>query len=143
MVPSTLHQCFKYVDSSLTVRRQFADKKPFQVVGVYYSDAALYEEGNQPSKGDSPRELEEDAADESQRGILQIIDGQIELINGARSSSPAIEGGAGRKRVRGGPPTQQVEPRKARRNMIYLYNMVKAEETTLSEESEREPPTED
>ncbi|XXG83185.1 hypothetical protein AAC387_Pa10g0994 [Persea americana] len=45
VIPFTLHQRFKYVDSNLTVRRQFADRKPFQRVGVYCSDTALYEEG--------------------------------------------------------------------------------------------------
>ncbi|XXG47193.1 hypothetical protein AAC387_Pa02g1873 [Persea americana] len=44
VISSMLHQCFKYVDSNLTVRRQFANRKPFHGEGVYCLDAALYKE---------------------------------------------------------------------------------------------------
>ncbi|XXG82944.1 hypothetical protein AAC387_Pa10g0816 [Persea americana] len=44
VIPSMLHQCFKYVDSTVTVRRQFTDWKPFHGEGIYCSDVALYEE---------------------------------------------------------------------------------------------------
>lgn len=73
VVPSILHQCFKYVDNSLTVWRHFADWKPFQRVGFYCSDATLYEEGEQLSKGDPPRELEEDALDEGSYKLSRDI----------------------------------------------------------------------
>ena len=73
MVPSTLHQCFKYVDSNLTVRRQFANKKLFHEVGVYCSDVALYEEEEQ--RLDTPlKEQAKGVANGSRKDILQIIE---------------------------------------------------------------------
>ncbi|KAJ8644039.1 hypothetical protein MRB53_005787 [Persea americana] len=41
-----LHLCFKYVDSNPTVRRQFADRTPFQGVGVYCSARHFTKKGN-------------------------------------------------------------------------------------------------
>lgn len=109
-------------------------------MGIYCSDAALYEEREQLSKGDHPKELDEDAAVLSQEGILQIIEGQIELISGTGSSPFVAEGCAGRKRVRGGPTMQQAGPKNERKNVIYRFNMVKMEETIPLQEMEREPP---
>ncbi|KAJ8644366.1 hypothetical protein MRB53_006114 [Persea americana] len=90
VVPSTLHQCFKYTDSNLTVRRQFVDKKPIQGARVYCSDAALYEEEEQ--RLDTPlKQQETGVANGSRRDILQIIEKQFELINGVETSSLAAE----------------------------------------------------
>ncbi|KAJ6813849.1 uncharacterized protein M6B38_141430 [Iris pallida] len=45
IVPSTLHQCFKYVNRHGLVRTEFADIVPFKGVESYYSsEACLYEE---------------------------------------------------------------------------------------------------
>ncbi|KAJ6821645.1 uncharacterized protein M6B38_391245 [Iris pallida] len=43
IVPSTLHQCFKYVDKHGFVRTEFADIDPFKGVESYYSVSCLYE----------------------------------------------------------------------------------------------------
>ncbi|XXG85939.1 hypothetical protein AAC387_Pa11g0934 [Persea americana] len=80
VILSTLCQCFKYIDSSLTVRMQFANRKPFQGVGVYCSNTTLYKEGERLPIT-PPKRPEEDAIDESQRGMLQIIERQIKFIN--------------------------------------------------------------
>ncbi|XXG88450.1 hypothetical protein AAC387_Pa12g0658 [Persea americana] len=80
VISSMLHQCLKYVDSNLPFQRQFADQKPFHGEGVYCSNATLYEEGGRPPA--SPQEeSEEDLINKLQKGILQIIEGQIQLIN--------------------------------------------------------------
>lgn len=44
IVPSTLHQCFKYVDKNGEVQRLFAERKPKEGKGVeaYCSDAKMY-----------------------------------------------------------------------------------------------------
>ena len=44
IVPSTLHQCFKYIDDDGKVHRVFADEKPSKGKEVYFTDAAMYEE---------------------------------------------------------------------------------------------------
>ncbi|KAJ6850645.1 uncharacterized protein M6B38_263985 [Iris pallida] len=43
IVPSTLPQCFKYVDKHGFVKTEFADIDPFKGVESYYSDSCLYE----------------------------------------------------------------------------------------------------
>ncbi|KAJ6801139.1 uncharacterized protein M6B38_199910 [Iris pallida] len=43
IVPSTLYQCFKYVDKHGFVKIEFADIDPFKGVESYYSDSCLYE----------------------------------------------------------------------------------------------------
>ena len=42
VVPSTLHQCIKYKDTSGDIVRIFADKKPFTVAESFYADAKFY-----------------------------------------------------------------------------------------------------
>ena len=42
VVPSTLHQCIKYKDSTGDIVRIFADKKPFTVAESFYADAKFY-----------------------------------------------------------------------------------------------------
>ncbi|KAJ6796987.1 Uncharacterized protein M6B38_221260 [Iris pallida] len=43
IVPSTLHQYFKYIDKHGFVKTKFADIDPFKGVESYYSDSCLYE----------------------------------------------------------------------------------------------------
>jgi len=54
IVPSTLHQCFKYVEDGATVRTVFAEKQPFKGVDNYFTDALLYQEVSETSKESSP-----------------------------------------------------------------------------------------
>jgi len=42
IVPSTLHQCSKYVEDNATVRMVFTEKQPFKGVKNYFTDALLY-----------------------------------------------------------------------------------------------------
>ena len=42
IVPSTLHQCIKYLDQFGETVRIFADKKPFTVAESFYADAKFY-----------------------------------------------------------------------------------------------------
>ena len=45
IVPSTLHQCFKYVDEhELVVKTVFADTHPFKGVENYFTDSLLYQD---------------------------------------------------------------------------------------------------
>ena len=50
IVPSTLHQCFKYVDDNATVRTVFAEKQPFNGVENYFTDALLYQKADKVAK---------------------------------------------------------------------------------------------
>ena len=50
IVPSTLHQCFKYVEDDATVRMVFAEKQPFKRVENYFTDALLYQEADKVAK---------------------------------------------------------------------------------------------
>ena len=55
IVPSTLHQYFKYVDKYSVVRTKFADIDPFKGVESYYSDFCLYEKSKKHlDEGDAP-----------------------------------------------------------------------------------------
>src|SRR6266540_4871101 len=42
VVPSTFHQCIKYMEQSGETIRIFADKKPFTVAESFYADAKFY-----------------------------------------------------------------------------------------------------
>ncbi|ONK57059.1 uncharacterized protein A4U43_C10F16190 [Asparagus officinalis] len=48
IVPSTLHQCLKYVDDYERVRTVVADKQPFKGVENYFTDSLLYQDPNAP-----------------------------------------------------------------------------------------------
>ena len=48
IVPSTLEQCFKYIDDDGKVNHVFADEKPFKGKEVYFTDTAMFE-GMKPS----------------------------------------------------------------------------------------------
>lgn len=44
IVPSTPHQCLKYIDDNGIVSHVAADDKPFKGKEVYFTDVAMYEE---------------------------------------------------------------------------------------------------
>jgi len=70
IVPSTLHQCFKYVSDDV-VRTVYAEMQPFKGVENYFTDSLLYHKSNKPvkellpddvdSKNEGNSESEEDA----------------------------------------------------------------------------------
>ena len=59
IVPSTLHQCFKYVgDDVVVVRTVFAEVQPFKGVENYFTDSLLYQEDIEPLKQSLPDDLD-------------------------------------------------------------------------------------
>ena len=59
IVPSTLHQCFKYVDDrDLIVRTVFAETHPFKGVENYFTDSLFYQDSNEAVKDTSPKDLD-------------------------------------------------------------------------------------
>lgn len=55
IVPSTLYQCFKYVDDrDCTVKTVFADTHPFKGVENYFTDSLLYEDSHQAAGETTP-----------------------------------------------------------------------------------------
>jgi len=54
IIPSNLHQCFKYVEDDVIVRTVFAEKKPFKGVKNYFTDALLYQKVSETSKDSLP-----------------------------------------------------------------------------------------
>jgi len=48
IVPSTLHQCFKYIGDDVMVRMVFAEMQLFKGVENYFTDSLLYQESNKP-----------------------------------------------------------------------------------------------
>ncbi|MBY3556128.1 retroviral-like aspartic protease, partial [Modestobacter lapidis] len=47
VVPSTLHQCIKFVGDDGLIHRVFADKKPFKGKEVHFADSQMYKDGNE------------------------------------------------------------------------------------------------
>jgi len=58
IVPSTLYQCFKYVDDNAMVQTVFAKKKPFKGVENYFIDALLYQKSNKIAKKLLPEDVD-------------------------------------------------------------------------------------
>jgi len=55
IVPSTLHQCFKYVT---VVQMVFAEMQPFKGVENYFTDSLLYQENNELVKQPLPNDID-------------------------------------------------------------------------------------
>ncbi|XXG46935.1 hypothetical protein AAC387_Pa02g1663 [Persea americana] len=74
VVPSTLHQCIKFIGDDGLIHRVFADKKPFKEKEVHFADSQMYEDekeekeekiasfaGNlQKDKGKAPQQSSEE-----------------------------------------------------------------------------------
>ena len=56
IIPSTLHQYFKYVEDDATVRTVFAEKQSFNGVKNYFTDALLYQKISKASKQPLPND---------------------------------------------------------------------------------------
>jgi len=54
IIPSNLHQCFKYIEDDTTVQTVFAEKQPFKGVENCLTDALLYQEIGKTSKEPLP-----------------------------------------------------------------------------------------
>ena len=92
IVPSTLHQCFKYVKDDATVQTIFAEKQPFKGVKNYFTDALLYQEVGKTSKesmldnDDSGNE----ADSESETDMPAILIGEpiVACLNNPQCNTP-------------------------------------------------------
>ena len=74
IVPSTLHQCFKYIEDDATVRTVFAEKQPFKGVKNYFTDALLYQETSETSKEPLPDNDDSgNEADSESEGDTQLL----------------------------------------------------------------------
>jgi len=58
IVPSTLHQYFKYVRDNAVVRTVFAKVQPFKGVENYFTDSLLYQEDIEPLKQSLPDDVD-------------------------------------------------------------------------------------
>ena len=58
IVPSTLHQCFKYVGDDAIVRTVFTEIHPFKRVENYFTDSLLYQENNKSVKQSLPDDVD-------------------------------------------------------------------------------------
>ena len=97
IVPSTLHQCFKYVEDDTTVRTVFAEKYPFKGVKNYFTDALLYQEAGETPKEPLPDDDESgnEAASESETGMPVILIGEpiIACLNNPLCNTPSEDEG--------------------------------------------------
>jgi len=97
IVPSTLHQCFKYVKNDATVRTVFAEKQPFKGVKNYFTDALLYQETGETSKEPLPHDDESgnEADSESEAGMPAILIGEpiIACLNNPQCNTPLEDEG--------------------------------------------------
>ena len=57
IVPSTLHQYFKYLDDKVKVRTVFAKMQPFKGVKNYFTDSLLYKESCKVIKKSLPDDI--------------------------------------------------------------------------------------
>jgi len=56
IVPSTLHQCFKYIEDDATIRTVFTEKQSFKGMKNYFTDALLYQKANKVSNESLPED---------------------------------------------------------------------------------------
>ncbi|KAJ4972338.1 hypothetical protein NE237_005437 [Protea cynaroides] len=55
VVPSTLHQCFKYVGEEGKVHKVFVEKRPFRASESHYADATMYEQEAEAEEDTNPK----------------------------------------------------------------------------------------
>jgi len=58
IVPSTLHQWFKYVDDKVMVRMVYAETQPFKRVANNFSDSLLYKANSKVAKEQLPGDID-------------------------------------------------------------------------------------
>jgi len=97
IVPSTLHQCFKYVEDDATVWTIFAEKQPFKGVKNYFIDALLYQEVGETSKESLPHNDNSGnkADSESEADMPAILVGEpiIACFNNPQCNTPSEDEG--------------------------------------------------
>ena len=80
VVPSTLHQCIKFVGNDGLIHRVFADKKPFKGKDVHFADAQMYK--------DEKEEKEEETAPSAEN--LQKDKGKAPLQS-SEENKPSVK----------------------------------------------------
>ena len=95
IVPSTLHQCFKYVEDDATVRTVFTEKQPFKGVKNYFTDALLYQETGEASKESLPNDDDSgnEADSESKADMPAIFEPIIACLNNLQCNTPSEDEG--------------------------------------------------
>ena len=97
IIPSTLHQCFKYVEDDATVQTVFAEKQPFKGVENYFTDALLYQETGETSKEPLPDNDDSgnEADSESEADVPAILIGEpiIACLNDPQCNTPSEDEG--------------------------------------------------
>jgi len=71
IVPSTLHQCFKYVDDKAIVRTVFAEMQLFKGVEIYFIDSLLYKEYDKVVKKSLPNDIDSSNKADSNQEMIQ------------------------------------------------------------------------
>jgi len=93
IVPSTLHQCFKYVEDDTTVQMVFAEKQPFKGVENYFTDTLLYQEIGKTSKEPSPDNddsgNQEDSESEGDMSATLVGEPIIAWFNNPQCNNPS------------------------------------------------------
>jgi len=93
IVPSNLHQCFKYVEDDTTVQTVFAEKQPFKGVENYFTDALLYQEIGKTSKEPLPDNddsgNEADSESEGDTPATLIGEPIVACFNNPQCSNPS------------------------------------------------------
>ena len=79
IVPSNLHQYFKYIDDRGKVHRVFADEKPFKGKEVYFTDTVMYKEKKhsvkKPTMGTSTSESSKTMCQQQKKKpVVRFID---------------------------------------------------------------------
>jgi len=67
-MPSTLHQCSKYVDDKATVRMVFTEMQPFKRVENYFTDSLLYRENGKVVEKSLPDDINSGNKADSESG---------------------------------------------------------------------------
>ena len=89
IVPSTLHQCFKYVEDDVMVRTVFAEKQPFKGVENYFTDALLYQKIGKASKELLPdNDHSSNEADSESEGDTPVGEPIVACFNNPQCNNP-------------------------------------------------------
>jgi len=90
IIPSTLHQCFKYVDDrDLVIRTVFAETHTFKGVENYFNDSLLYQDSNDVVKETSPEDL--DSGNEGDAEDNLLVEPIIAYLDDSTCNNDTIE----------------------------------------------------
>ena len=97
IVPSTLHQCFNYVEDDAIVRTVFAEKQQCKGVETYFTDALQYQEVGEMSKELLPDNddsgNEGDSESEADMTAMLVGEPIIACFNNLQCNTPSEDEG--------------------------------------------------